>query len=189
MHDTVWILTLILISAAVAAFATVALKSSAPAPTTTATAAYKGRTILFWVLLAAGVAITFGTTRALPYLDARSAGGDRVDVDVEGHQWYWTLSTDRARSGDTVVFNVSAADVNHGLGIYDQRMRLVAQTQAMPGYTNRLRYRFDAPGTYKLLCLEYCGTAHHAMVSDFVIEEAPATRAEHLPARDRGDSE
>ncbi|CAF0701745.1 hypothetical protein MPNT_410011 [Candidatus Methylacidithermus pantelleriae] len=56
-----------------------------------------------------------------------------------------------------VEFLVRAADVNHGFGLYDPDGRLVAEVQAMPGYTNRLTYVFKKPGTYKVLCLEFCG--------------------------------
>jgi cytochrome c oxidase subunit 2 len=40
---------------------------------------------------------------------------------------------------------------------------MVAQTQAMPGYVNKLQVRFTKPGDYEVLCLEYCGVAHHGM--------------------------
>jgi heme/copper-type cytochrome/quinol oxidase subunit 2 len=42
-----------------------------------------------------------------------------------------------------VEFQVTSADVNHGFGIYDRSGRLLAQTQAMPGITNRLVYTFS----------------------------------------------
>ena len=68
-------------------------------------------------------------------------------------------------------FRVSSADINHGFALYDPEMRLVAQTQAMPGYTNTLNYTFDRAGTYKVLCLEYCGIAHHNMVSEIKVSD------------------
>ena len=68
-----------------------------------------------------------------------------------------------------MVFNVRAGDVTHGLGVYDPQMRLIGQTQAMPGYENSLKLTLSEPGTYKLLCMEYCGLAHHAMTSDFTV--------------------
>ncbi len=67
------------------------------------------------------------------------------------------------------MFNVSAADVTHGLGVYDENLRLLGQTQAMPGYENSLKITFDQPGKYKLMCMEYCGLVHHAMISDFTV--------------------
>jgi hypothetical protein len=38
--------------------------------------------------------------------------------------------------------------VNLGFAIYDPDFEIVAQTQAMPGYINVLRYTFTEPGTY-----------------------------------------
>jgi len=47
--------------------------------------------------------------------------------------------------GALVEFRVRTLDVNHGLGIYTPQGALLAQTQAMPGYVNRLRVQFDQP--------------------------------------------
>jgi len=69
-----------------------------------------------------------------------------------------------------VEFRVTSLDVNHGFGIYDQHSHLITQTQAMPGYVNRLRWKFTEPGTYKVLCLEYCGLGHPAMSSSFIVK-------------------
>jgi cytochrome c oxidase subunit 2 len=40
----------------------------------------------------------------------------------------------------------------------------------MPGYTNRLQVRFDQPGKYEILCLEYCGVAHHVMAATITVQ-------------------
>lgn len=69
-----------------------------------------------------------------------------------------------------VEFRVTSLDVNHGFGIYDSAMHLVTQVQAMPGYVNRLRYKFTKPGSYHVLCLEYCGMGHPAMESSFIVK-------------------
>ncbi len=66
-----------------------------------------------------------------------------------------------------VEFRVTSLDVNHGVAIFNPEGKLVGQTQAMPGYVNRLFVQLHEPGTYKILCLEYCGTAHHVMQSTF----------------------
>jgi cytochrome c oxidase subunit 2 len=66
-------------------------------------------------------------------------------------------------SGALVEFRVTSFDVNHGFSLFSPSGQLVAQTQAMPGYVNRLRTRLDAPGAYTVLCLELCGMAHHRM--------------------------
>jgi len=42
-------------------------------------------------------------------------------------------------------------------------------SEPMPGYINKLRYTFTTPGTYRVLCLEYCGVAHHEMAADITV--------------------
>lgn len=68
-----------------------------------------------------------------------------------------------------IVLDVTATDVNHGVGIYDPDGRIVAQVQAMPGYTNSLQLVLKKPGQYAVLCLEYCGIAHHLMRTGFEV--------------------
>ena len=72
---------------------------------------------------------------------------------------------------DTLVeFRVTTLDATHGFAVYDPKGAVIAQTQAMPGYVNRLRIRFDEPGTYPVLCFEYCGVAHHIMRSVILVK-------------------
>lgn len=73
-------------------------------------------------------------------------------------------------SGEPVEFRVTSIDVTHGFAIYNQRAELVTQTQAMPGYVNRLRWEFPEPGEYNILCLEYCGQAHPFMRGSFIVK-------------------
>jgi cytochrome c oxidase subunit 2 len=78
-------------------------------------------------------------------------------------------------AGGTVEFRVTSLDVNHNFAIYDEAGVLVAQVQAMPGYVNRLRLQLDEPGRYTVLCLEYCGLAHHVMSSAFTVTAQAGT--------------
>jgi cytochrome c oxidase subunit 2 len=126
-----------------------------------------------------GVLVIFLVSmRGLPYPSVRGAvlGAPAVTVEVAGVQWAWRLSRSEVPTGVTVEFAVAADDVNHGLGIYDPRGILLAQVQAMPGYTNRLLYRFTEPGRYTLRCLEYCGVAHHVMLADLNVIGNPGAR-------------
>ena len=70
---------------------------------------------------------------------------------------------------EIVEFNVSSFDVNHGFSLYKDGV-LLAQVQAMPGYVNRLRWKFSESGTYDILCLEYCGVAHGGMSAKISVE-------------------
>jgi cytochrome c oxidase subunit 2 len=123
---------------------------------------------LFYTIGLAALAIFLVSMRGLPYQSVRGAalGAPAVTVEVAGVQWSWRLSQGEVPVGVPVEFAVTAGDVNHGVGIYDPHGTLVAQVQAMPGYTNRLLYRFREAGRYTLRCLEYCGVAHHVMLAE-----------------------
>jgi len=175
IQETVLITTVVLMAVVTIAFLYVAVNSGDTGPeyAQVQEKSYGIRTKFFWLLMVAGVVITAITTLDLPYAANRGDIPDNaVEVNVEGRQWAWIMDANEAKLGDTVIFNVTAADVTHGLGVYDPDMNLLAQTQAMPfGYTNKLKITFDKPGTYKLLCMEYCGLAHHNMISEFKITE------------------
>jgi len=174
IHEVVFIVSLVLMGVVLYTFAYVAIKASHLQAEYAGIQArsYSIRSKVFWVLVIAGVVITTITTIDLPFAATR---GDLVDVDrhikVGGRQWFWEIENSQAKVDETVVFDVSAFDVTHGLGIYDPQMRLVGQTQAMPGYTNAIKITFKDAGIYKLLCMEYCGLAHHAMITNFTVVE------------------
>lgn len=133
--------------------------------------AYRLRTKLFWAMVFVLGPVMMYTLLDLPYESSRSrsnAGAVQV-VDATGYEWRWELSRDRVAKNQPVEFRVTSADVNHGFGIYDTDMHLVAQTQAMPGYINKIRYTFTKDGTYKILCMEYCGIAHHDMMTEIKV--------------------
>jgi hypothetical protein len=50
-------------------------------------------------------------------------------------------------AGSLVEFRVTSFDVNHGFSVYSPSNRLIAQTQAMPGYVNRLANPFQRTRT------------------------------------------
>ena len=169
IQGTIFLVTIVLMAVVVGVFVFIAINAGKESVDygPVQAKAFGIRTGLFWVVV---VAATRGDV-------AEGA----VKIQVEGRQWLWTLSQDSVTVDDTVVFEVTAGDVNHGLGVYDPNMRLLGQTQAMPGYVNSLQITLREPGMYKLLCLEYCGTAHHAMMSNFEVaahpERAAATNA------------
>ena len=98
-----------------------------------------------------------------------------LHVEVTGGMWNWQMK--RSGGGPLVIparklieFDLSTVDVNHGFGLYDDAGRLLGQAQVMPGYVNHLRVVFDKPGRYHVLCMEYCGVAHHVMFSEFTVQ-------------------
>jgi cytochrome c oxidase subunit 2 len=134
---------------------------------------------LVFFLSVTGILVTFLilTLPHLPYpVEAQTP--DRI-VEAVGKQYAWSLTEGTTptlagwdsefspivtvSTGGVIEFRVTTLDVNHGFSLYAPDGSLVAQTQAMPGYVNRLRVTFDQPGTYTVLCLEFCGMSHHRM--------------------------
>lgn len=137
------------------------------------TAGYRIRRFWFLVLLA-GAAVAFAVSLPfMPYPQFRltrlAAAVQPLDVRLEAQQWAWVMDPEVVPAGRPVRFNVTSLDVNHDFAIYDPDGHIVAQVQAMPGFTNRLIVRFERPGTYWIRCLELCGIQHHGMVRSFEV--------------------
>jgi cytochrome c oxidase subunit 2 len=147
---------------------------------------------LFFLSLSVILAIfLLVTLPRLPY-PVEAAGPGQI-VNVVGKQYAFSLTDgpgprsleawDRdfspvaeVRAGTLVEFRVTTLDVNHGFAIYTPEGALLAQTQAMPGYVNRLRVRFERPGTYRVKCLEFCGMSHHAMNGVIEVMDRPEAK-------------
>jgi cytochrome c oxidase subunit 2 len=170
------IVTLIL-AVCVACVAVVVCTSAGKSSAEGSTPVYRARGPYAAVLIALlGAALVFTLPRA-PY-GAYAGEEPALRVKVTGTMWAWQLQRADDTGGTPLVipakrlveFEVTGGDVNHGFGVYDPGGHLLGQTQAMPGYVNRLRMVFDAPGTYHVACLEFCGMAHHIMVSELRVQ-------------------
>jgi cytochrome c oxidase subunit 2 len=172
-QEQAWITTLILMTAIIAPFIYVVLRSREETEyPPVQKSAGRIRTMLFWGLVVFFTPVIVYSLADLPYTAPGEVEGKPVVVKAVGYQWYWEIDTTKVEVGQPVEFHVTSADVNHGFGIYDSDMRIVTQTQAMPSYTNILHHTFTEPGTYKILCLEYCGLAHHEMTAEITVTPA-----------------
>ena len=131
----------------------------------------KTRSKVIWSMVVLGLVVSVTSLREWPHTQA---GGDALVVNIESGQWWWDTDTTEIPLGQQVEFRVTTEDVNQGLGIYNSDMQLLVQVQAMPSYTNKVVYTFEEPGTYQILCMEFCGIAHHAMTYEFDVVEAGA---------------
>ncbi len=171
VQDTAWVLSAAIVAGFAAVFIAVALGARRNVPyEAVLPKAGAIRRRWFWALVVLGVVVAGGTLPLMPYPRAQAKPTDAQVVTVIGKQWGWNLSAAEVKAGAPVEFRVTSSDVNHGFAIYDSKLRVVAQTQAMPGYINRLRHIFAAPGTYKIMCLEYCGLIHHDMTATIVVK-------------------
>ena len=126
---------------------------------------YRARRWWFALLAAFVVGSTALSVVGAPYA---SGSGGRV-VHVVGRQFGWSLDQSRFRVHETVVFDVTSGDVNHGFGLYNPRGEMIGSVQAMPGYHNRLSVTLDQVGRYTIACMEFCGFDHHLMMTTFQV--------------------
>lgn len=168
MQEIVLVLSLAAIAAVVVAFLAVLRRlepaAAAGGPTDTVDAL---RRRILWGAVIAGTAIAVATL--LPWPHAVPAGPGVVPVHVRASMWAWELDRVELPIGVPVVFHATSTDVNHGFGVFDPGGRLLFQTQAMPGWVNKVAWTFTESGRYRVLCLEYCGLAHHGMMAEFEV--------------------
>jgi cytochrome c oxidase subunit 2 len=93
-------------------------------------------------------------------------GPDRYEVHLTGQIWTFEPSEIRVPAGSTITFIATSRDVVHGLIVPGANVN----TMLLPGQVARVTARFDRPGTYPMICHEYCGIAHHTMSGTIVVE-------------------
>jgi cytochrome c oxidase subunit 2 len=129
------------------------------------------------VILAAIGIFVFYELPGISNVPAASAG-DRVNITVEGHQFYWQFDyPNGTRSigdlhvpvGKVVYLTIVSPDVNHSWWVPE----LGGKTDAIPGKTNHSWFKADRAGTYIGQCAEFCGTFHEAMRARVTATSAP----------------
>lgn len=184
MKDHVFILTIFLVSAIlISGIFIVIFRSSLPSANNQKEVQNpKQKRFFFFALLAFVliVLLTITIPKSPYFLFAKDTPAQVVYVNAQQflyHMAYKEIDPLAPEDDDielpvnaTVEFRVTSTDVNHGFAIYNERAELVTQTQAMPGYVNRLRWQFAEPGKYNILCLEYCGAGHHSMRASFTVK-------------------
>jgi cytochrome c oxidase subunit 2 len=125
-------------------------------------------TVIPVIMLAIIGVVVFVELPKIADVPSASASGGRLDITVEGHQFYWQFDyPNGARSigdlhvpvGRVVYLTIESPDVNHSWWIPE----LGGKTDAIPGRTNHSWFKVDQAGTYVGQCAEFCGTFHEAM--------------------------
>jgi cytochrome c oxidase subunit 2 len=177
IQNVVWIITLVGIGLVALVFVYVISQASRPADDAArrkaAHTSYVLRRWLFGGLLIIFVVGTYATLHPFPVPEQHAPLGIHQVVDVVGQQWSWDIKPDTIKAGSPVEFRVTSLDVNHGFAIYAPDGRIETQTQAMPGFSNKIVHTFTQPGVYTVRCLEYCGVGHVPMTAE--IKVVPAT--------------
>jgi cytochrome c oxidase subunit 2 len=119
----------------------------------------------FGIVVVLLVALLFATIFFTPY--GRSAGSNGQRVDVTAQQFAFLVPGKTLKAGEPVDFRLTSRDVNHGFAVYNSDDEFLFQVQVMPGKTQEYVYTFEKPGTYHIVCFEYCGVGHDQMAGAF----------------------
>ncbi len=176
LQNVVWTIALVGMSLVALAFIFVVSQASRPADAAATRQSANTSNVLrrwlfggFLVVLVGG---SYLTLRPFPIPPQHAPLDIQQVVEVVGQQWAWQIKPDTVQAGSPVEFRVTSKDVNHGFAIYAPDGRIETQTQAMPGFTNKIVHTFTQPGTYKVMCLEYCGVGHAPMMSQITVVAA-----------------
>jgi cytochrome c oxidase subunit 2 len=82
------------------------------------------------------------------------------DVFLIARLWSWWPMLE-LESGKTYRVHLMSMDYLHGFSLQPENINI----QVHPGYEHIVTLTPTAPGTYAIVCNEYCGINHHAMVS------------------------
>ncbi len=102
--------------------------------------------------------------------------GNALTVEAVGHQFFYdfrypTLWKPVSQElhlplNEPVTVKVTSSDVIHGFWAPEIRLK----ADMVPGLVNTLRFTPTRPGTYRIVCTEFCGVAHGSMIGKIVIE-------------------
>jgi halocyanin-like protein len=97
---------------------------------------------------------------------------DGNDVYVGAFQWGWDGLPAVLRPGETYRFHLGAYDVQHGFSVRNaENLSQQISLQILPEYEWVLEMEFDDPGTYQVVCNEFCGEGHRSMHGKFLVRE------------------
>lgn len=133
---------------------------------------------LFFVVLDYGVVVkTDGYRRdpataatTVPFADAGlvRTGPTSYSVHMLAHLWAWTPSPLHVPQGAMITFYITSSDVLHGFEVQGTTINMTA----VPGITGSVTYTFAHAGTYNIICNEYCGIEHQAMIGRIIVDPA-----------------
>lgn len=82
------------------------------------------------------------------------------DVYLIARLWQWWPMLE-LQAGQTYRLHLQSMDWLHGFSLQPENINI----QVHPGYEHVLTITPTTPGTYSIVCNEYCGINHHTMVS------------------------
>ncbi len=130
---------------------------------------------IFWTSVTAIVLAYLGIVSAISLYNVDTPPQGTVHIKVIAQQFFWTFEYPngtqvigelRVKTGEVVILEVVSKDVAHSLFIYEMGVKI----DAIPGHTNKFWLKADQPGTYSIVCAEFCGVSHYLMRAKLIVE-------------------
>ncbi|HEY4083734.1 MAG TPA: cytochrome c oxidase subunit II [Burkholderiaceae bacterium] len=127
-----------------------------------------------WTIAPMLVFIGIFTWAAHDYAEGRRVPPEALPVYVVAKQWMWRLQHGNGRQeinelhvplDRPVVLVLASQDVIHSFFVPAFRMK----QDVMPGRYTRLWFTANKLGEYRILCSEYCGSQHSAMLGRVIV--------------------
>ncbi|WP_247728268.1 cytochrome c oxidase subunit II [Halovivax limisalsi] len=97
-------------------------------------------------------------------------GPSEYEVYVVAYTFIFQPAEIEVPADSEVTFYLTSADVIHGFEVAGTNVN----SMVIPGQIAQLTVEFDEPGTYGVVCNEYCGPGHHTMEGSLTV--VPAER-------------
>jgi cytochrome c oxidase subunit 2 len=93
------------------------------------------------------------------------------DVYIGALRYAWDGLPVVLETGTEYTFHLGSYDVQHGFSIRkEDALSKQMSLQVLPGYEWEVPMTFDEPGTYHVVCNEFCGEGHRTMHGKFYVE-------------------
>ena len=127
-----------------------------------------------WILIPFFIFICFFLWAGNVYYEMFSPPRDGLPIYVVAKQWMWKIEHPEGQreinqlhipAGRDIVLTLTSQDVIHDFDVPAFRIK----HDVLPGRYVRMWFRAITPGTYHLLCGQYCGDFHSRMVGDIIV--------------------
>lgn len=98
------------------------------------------------------------------------------DIYMVGLTFSW-IPILKLEAGKEYMLHLSSKDVNHGFSLFPLNINF----QIVPGYDYALRVTPTAAGDFRVICNEFCGIGHHAMVGRVIVTDSTGATATDNP--------
>src|SRR5271157_2448910 len=128
---------------------------------------------VLWVVVPTLLVTTMFVYGLTGFRFLRSAPAGSLSVKVHARQWSWLFEYDDGRKspdlivplGRNIRCDLISADVIHGFYVPPFRI----QQDAVPGLKTFVWFNATTMGSYYILCSQYCGRKHSAMIAKLIV--------------------